>query len=153
MDHVIGSVYNIDPNGTMDHIRTGGWGDNYWALLQFPTEDLPPVAKKATVRLFGMNDNISPTQMYLDRVTSQWAENCSWGGKPSYTGYISIPPSQVGVWYEIVITDLYNGWKSGAFPNYGVQLRSYGTWNNYNGFWSSDYAEDPSLRPMLVVEP
>jgi len=153
MDHVIGSVYNIDPNGTMDHIRTGGWGDNYWALLQFPLGTLPPVAKTATIRLFGMNDNNSPTNMYLDRVTSQWAENCTWSQKPSYANLTTIPPSQVGVWYEIVITDLYNGWKAGTWPNYGVQFRSLGTWNNYNGFWSSDYTEDPSLRPMLVVVP
>jgi hypothetical protein len=153
MDHVIGSVYNIDPNGTMDHIRTGGWGDNYWALLQFPIAGMPPVAKKATIRLFGMNDNISPTQMYLDRVTSQWAENCTWGNKPSYTNITTIPPSQVGVWYEIDVTALYNGWAASQYPNYGVQFRSLGTWNNYNGFWSSDYTDDPKLRPMLVVEP
>jgi len=153
MDHVIGSVYSIDPNGTMDHIRTGGWGDNYWALLQFPIDKLPPKAKSATIWLFGMNDNNSPTQMYFDRVTSQWAENCTWGNKPSYTNLKSIPPSQVGVWYSIDVTDLYNGWKAGTWPNYGVQLRSHGTWNNYNGFWSSDYTEDPTLRPKLAVEP
>jgi hypothetical protein len=152
MDHVIGSVYNIDPNGTMDHIRTGGWGDNYWALLQFPLETLPPSAAKATIWLFGMNDNINPTQMYLDRVTSPWAENCSWGGKPSTTNLTSIPPSSVGVWYSIEITELYNGWKSAAYPNYGIMLRSHGTWNNYNGFWSSDYTDDPTLRPKLVVD-
>ena len=153
MDHVIGSVYNIDPSGTMDHIRTGGWGDNYWALLQFPLAGLPPVASKATVRLFGMNDNNNPTSMYFDRVTSSWAENCTWSQKPSTVNITSIPPSQVGVWYEIDVTALYNGWRSGAYPNYGVEFRSHGTSNNYNGFWSSDYDVDPSLRPMLVVEP
>ena len=152
MDHVIGSVYNIDPNGTMDHIRTGGWGDNYWALLQFPLDGLPLVAGTATIRLFGMNDNNKPTSMHFDRVTSPWAENCSWSQKPSYVNLKSIPPSQVGVWYEIDVTGLYNGWRAGDYPNYGVQFRSHGTSNNYNGFWSSDYTADPTLRPMLVVE-
>jgi hypothetical protein len=152
-DHVIGSVYNIDPNGTMGHIRTGGWGDNYWALLQFPLDGMPPTATKATIRLFGMNDNNNPTSMYFDRVTSAWAENCTWSQKPSTVNITSIPASQVGVWYEIDVTDLYNGWRAGDYPNHGVQFRSHGTSNNYNGFWSSDYAVDPSLRPLLVVEP
>ena len=151
-DHYIGSYYNSDPNGTDTHIRTGGWGDKYWILLEFPIDSLPAVAEKATIRLFGMNDNNNPTSMYFDRNTSAWAENCTWGQRPSYTNLKSIPPSSVGVWYEIDVTDLYNGWRAGSYPNYGVQLRSHGTSNNYNGFWSSDYTADASLRPMLVVE-
>ena len=151
-DHYIGSYYNSDPNGTDNHIRTGGWGDKYWILLEFPLGGLPPVAGKATIRLFGMNDNHNPTSMYFDRNTSAWAENCTWGQRPSYVNLKSVPPSAVGVWYEIDVTDLYNGWKAGTYPNYGVQLRSHGTSNNYNGFWSSDYTDDAALRPMLVVE-
>jgi hypothetical protein len=151
-DHYIGSYYNSDPNGTATHFRTGGWGDKYWALLQFPLDNLPEVASKATIRLFGMNDNHNPTSMHFDRNTTAWAENCTWGARPSYVNLSSIPPSQVGVWYEIDVTALYNGWKAGTYPNHGVQFRSHGTSNNYNGFWSSDYSDDASLRPMLVVE-
>ena len=50
------------------------------------------------------------------------------------------------------MTDLYNAWMDGTYPNYGLQLRPTTNWPAvFNVFWSSDYLEDPSLRPRLVV--
>ncbi len=54
-------------------------------------------------------------------------------------------------WYAVEITDLYNAWKSGTYPNYGLQLRPVSYWNNFNNFYSSDYTENPLLRPKLVI--
>ncbi|MPN16703.1 hypothetical protein SDC9_164048 [bioreactor metagenome] len=60
----------------------------------------------------------------------------------------------LGQWYAVDITTLYNGWKNGTYLNYGVQFRpvSYSD-NNFDEFYSSDYMEDPTLRPKLVVIP
>ena len=46
-------------------------------------------------------------------------------------------------------------WQAGAMPNYGIQLRpdSHGAPSNeWNQFYSSDYLDDPALRPQLVIE-
>jgi hypothetical protein len=50
------------------------------------------------------------------------------------------------------ITGLYNAWQGGTYPNFGVQFRpvNFGA-NNFNEFYSSDYAENLSLRPKLVI--
>ena len=52
------------------------------------------------------------------------------------------------------ITDLYNAWQGGAYPNYGVQFRPlYNSNNNFDDFYSADYLGDSSLRSKLVVTP
>jgi hypothetical protein len=150
-DHYIGSVYNSDPDGSADYVRTGGWGDSYWGLIQLPLDTLPAVATKAVLRLYAMSGTANPTSFYVDRITSAWAENVTWSARPSTTTYASASAATVGQWTEIEVTTLYNGWKAGTMANYGVQLRSYGTNNNYNAFWTSDYLADPTLRPMLQV--
>ena len=54
---------------------------------------------------------------------------------------------------ELDITDLYNGWRAGNFPNYGLQLRPTSNNHEFNEFYSSDYSDDPYLRPKLVITP
>jgi Kelch motif len=65
----------------------------------------------------------------------------------------ALPAPTPGQWYSIDITDLYNAWQAGTYPNYGVQLRPVSTNNTWAEFYSANYADDPALRPRLVVEP
>lgn len=68
-------------------------------------------------------------------------------------------PGEIGARYEeminemIDITDLYNTWQNGTYPNYGVQLRPVSNDNRWAELYSSDYLGDPNLRPRLVVTP
>jgi hypothetical protein len=52
---------------------------------------------------------------------------------------------------SIDITDLYNAWQDGTYPNYGVQLHPVFANDQWSEFYSSNYIDNPSLRPRLVV--
>ena len=144
----------------------GGWGDLYYALIEFNLTGLPSVAASARIELF-MPQLIGngPTAMYLDRITQFWdwriqgtgrdRERLWWADRPAAVQWraAALPPPRTGEWYSIDITDLYNAWKAGTHSNYGIQLRPVSNNNNWSQFYSSEYAADPSLRPKLVVVP
>ena len=66
----------------------------------------------------------------------------------------AIANPKAGQWHSIDITDLYNAWKNGTHPNYGLQLRPVeNSNNNFNNFHSADSLAEPLLRPKLVVAP
>ncbi|TXT27241.1 MAG: PEP motif anchor domain-containing protein [Gallionellaceae bacterium] len=167
------SVYSYVPPGggpggglNNEHLRVGGWGDLYYSLIEFDLTGLAPVATSARLELFAVPEvhGFGTTDLYLDRITEFWdwrvqgtgadMERLWWADRPAAiqwsAGSLSAP--QAGQWYSIDITDLYNGWQSGAYANYGVQLRPTQTWNTWSVFYSSDYMGDPSLRPRLVLD-
>jgi pimeloyl-ACP methyl ester carboxylesterase len=135
------------------YLITGGWGDYYYSLIKFNIENLPYYVNSAKILLYHyQEDPIHTSSNYLDRVTSTWDENTKWDHSPTYLEISTIPAPLVSSWYEIDITDLYNGWKNGSYPNHGIQLRPTSISEIYNNFYSSDYMDDPSLRPKLVLE-
>lgn len=140
-----------------DQLQVGGWGDLYYSLLQLDLSGLPNHANAVVLRLYNNDRRPFPTGMYLDRIDQPWSwvDRLWWADKPATTQWRanSLPDPALNAWYEIDITDLYNGWKSGAFPNYGLQLRPTQNNNNFNSFYSSDYLVDPTLRPMLLITP
>lgn len=155
------------PGGGLDNewLQVGGWGDLYYTLIEFDLTGLPPIALSARIDLFvGQSKGYGTTGVYLDRITEFWnwrtqgtgsdRERLWWADRPSATQWIpgSLPAPIVGQWYSIDITDLYNAWKAGTYPNYGVQLRPVSNSNRWNEFYSSDYLGDPSLRPKLVIQ-
>jgi len=157
------------PGGGLDNdeLVVGGWGDLYYTLLQFNLTGMPAQASSARLEVFAFTQRGSgTTAMQLDRITAFWdwriqgtgadRERLWWADRPSAIQCIAgtLPPCTIGQWYSIDITGLYNGWQSGTFANYGVQLRPVpGGDNTWCEFYSSDYSGDPSLRPRLVVAP
>ena len=106
------------------------------------------------------------TPIYLDLITQDWdwrtrgtgrdRDRLWWADKPPVVRWRLAPlPTPVeGKWYVVDITDLYNGWQQGTYPNFGIQLRP--LWNinaRREEFYSGDYLEDPALRPKLVIVP
>lgn len=75
-----------------------------------------------------------------------------WADRPQASLWSTgaLPAPQVGQWYSIDITELYNAWQAGTYPNYGVQLRPVSTNNNWAHFCSANYSVDPLLRPRLI---
>jgi hypothetical protein len=61
-----------------------------------------------------------------------------------------LPPPVRGQRYVIDITDMYNTWMAGTYPNYGIQLRPRSNMNNFNEFDSSN-SPDLNKRPRLTV--
>ena len=145
-----GSDYGVDD----DKLQAGGWGDQYNSLIQFDISNGPRTAQSAILYLYSFsspNDG-TYTSMYLDRVTQPWNEDVGWYNRPAFVQQATILPAPApDQWYAIDLTFLYNNWKQGLYPNYGIQLRptKYCCKNSAN-FRSSDYSI-PYLRPKLVI--
>lgn len=135
-------------------LRVGGWADYYYSLLKFNLDTLPTEIKSAKIYLYSFyNGHSYRTPMYLDRIASTWDETTIWSSfNPSYVNTCSLPAPTLDAWYVIDITDLYKAWKSGAYENNGIQLRPTNINNAMNAFYSSDYMDNLSLRPKLVIE-
>jgi len=166
------SVYSYAPDGNfpgggLDNFELvlGGWGDEYYSLLQFDISTLPQNARSVRLELFSFPQRgTGTTGLYLDRITQFWDWRTQgtgrdrlrlwWADRPNAQQWTAqaLPAPTEGQWYSIDITDLYNAWQNGTYPNYGLQLRPVGYWNVWAEFYSSDYLDDPSLRPKLVIE-
>ncbi len=147
---------NVSPGGLLeDRLRVGGWGDLYYALIQFDLASLPKGATSVQLCLYCFSDNSGDTtSMYLDRITQSWTNNDTlWTDQPlaMQVGDSTIPAPAVGAWCIIDITSIYNGWMNGDYPNYGLRLRPTSNNNNFNFFYSSRYLTDPTLCPKLIV--
>ena len=150
----------------ISELRVGGWGDWYYALLQFDLAGMPTNARSAMLCLYCVQTERGGARLYLDRITAPWDwktsgtgrdhERLWWSDLPPTSPWRTnaLPAPSEGKWYAIDLTDLYNAWQSGACPNYGVQLRPETNSNGYfDYFYSSRYTKNPSLRPKLVVLP
>ncbi len=156
------------PGGGLDNddLRVGGWGDEYRALLQFDLSGLPPSPSVATLELYDypVSDGSSTTGMWLDRITAFWDWRTMgtgsdrlrlwWADRPASVQWFSSALSAPvrGAWYRVDITDLVTAWINGTYANYGLQLRPTSTAHTFDGFYSSDYLTDPTLRPRLVIQ-
>ncbi|MEA3432572.1 MAG: peptidoglycan DD-metalloendopeptidase family protein, partial [candidate division WOR-3 bacterium] len=158
------SVYSYAPGGggpggglDNEELRVGGWADTYLALLEFDLTGLPQHATSAVLELYNHDGTSVP--MYLDRITESWDwdrnDRLWWANRPSTAQWLpsSLPAPAVNAWYSIDITELYNAWQDGTYANYGLQLRPTAVNNQWNVFYSSDYVDDPALRPKLIVTP
>jgi List-Bact-rpt repeat protein/glucodextranase-like protein len=156
------------PGGGEDNelLRVGGWGDLYYSLLLFDLSGLPRNPQSAVLYLYCINKSGGGTPMYLDRVSEAWNWKTSgtgrdrsrlwWANRPTTTQWIAteITAPVPGAWYAIDVTDLFKAWKNGTQQNFGLQLRpKLNTNNNFNEFYSADYAVDPTKRPKLVITP
>ncbi len=156
------------PGGGRDNyqLRVGGWGDLYYSLLEFDLSTGHTQAESAVLYLYCYHTSGGGTPMDLYRITEPWdwrtqgtgadRERLWWADRPPVEMWnqFELPAPTAGKWYAIDITDLYRAWKEGSLPNYGLQLQPLLiSGNNFNEFYSADYAEDPSLRPRIVITP
>jgi hypothetical protein len=166
------SVYSYDgvsqtPGGGLDNeeLRVGGWGDEYYSLLQFDLTGLPQQASSVRLELYCLSSGSgTTTELLLDRVTEDWdwriqgtgrdRQRLWWADRPDWLQWRAqeLPAPTPGAWSTIDITDLYQAWKNGTFPNYGLQLRPTSIDNSWGIFASSQHS-NPALRPRLVVVP
>ncbi|MCD4823843.1 MAG: DNRLRE domain-containing protein, partial [Phycisphaerae bacterium] len=91
------------------------------------------------------------------QVTSSWTEGgVTWDNQPthasSYEHRTEVWYSTTPQWESWTLTDLVGEWYAGTSTNYGVWMDSESRGTNMSlFFYSSDYADDASLRPKLVV--
>ena len=161
---VLSNAPNVDgtANGVADSkFWVGNWGESQYSFIKFDIKKLPQHASSATIMLYSYAGPITDrgnSGMYLDRIAEDWDVTFTtgilrWSFIPSGTNVRSIAAPSVNSWYSIDVTDIYNAWQSGTYPNYGLGLRPSKSGPQFNYFWSSRYMGDPSLRPRLVVTP
>lgn len=149
-------ITNIYYGGGQDDekLRIGGWADWYYGLIKFDIEELPSNVESATIQLYSFYDGHTyRTDMHLDRITSYWDEDTLWDDRPTYIDNSYLQAPTLDCWYEVDITELYNNWKNGVYTNYGIQFRPVSNSDALNAFYSSDYTDDSSLRPKLIIIP
>jgi hypothetical protein len=102
----------------------------------------------------------NPVRMNLGVPNVDWSE--LWAGnngdskhKPtsfSSTTVGRLPaPTSADAWMTIDISHIYRAWSDGTQPNTGISLCPQTIDNQFNMEHSSDFADDPSLRPRLVL--
>ncbi len=135
--------------------------DEYRSLIEFDLSSITQTSVvNATMAIYCYDyiHTSSPT-IYANRITESWTEETvSWithndkyttDDMASQTGQVDIG------WVTWDITDIVNEWfnPSNGINNYGIMLiTDYIPPLNLNFFYSSDYTDDPSLRPKLTLE-
>jgi hypothetical protein len=117
--------------------------------LKFDPGSMPRHAVSATLRLYCYQVPESHQPLFLGRPTYEPRT------KPTTTARAAVPmraiPSAVSAgWFSVDITELYNSWRSGVLPNYGIRLSTAGG-DGVFLFRSSRY-EMPEERPRLVLK-
>lgn len=163
-DTFYGTSFITGPNGTTTDSHLGGFGDHYYAYVQFDGATIPfnVGTAKATFTETGSN-TISPLPT-ATRLTQAWNEltlSLSNGGSsgnttPAHTGtaYTFSPPwdDTIGAKQTVNLSDMVQLWATGTV-NWGITLQdTVNSPNSDNTFGSSQNA-DPTVRPILTVTP
>ncbi|MEQ9014677.1 MAG: VCBS domain-containing protein, partial [Marinovum algicola] len=139
--------------GTDDQwLRTNG-DDS--AALRFDLTDLPARSSYAAIEVFLADSSATSGEsadLIVDVPINSWDESSSLSDLGGVDYYTAIPNPTVGQWILIEITELYNQWQSGELENNGIAFSdSESSSTPLSRFFSSDYVDNPSLRPKLVV--
>ena len=145
---------NPDRNTGTDEVlwtRNNYYGTIY-SLVQFDLSALPTnqTITSAVLELYSKYYLNNPT-VNAYKITSDWGEmTATWRNQPTIDPAVTINDSGlVANWLSWDITDFVNGWYTGTFDNYGVELRKVNG-GTENIFYSSDYSV-ASLRPKLTI--
>jgi hypothetical protein len=149
-------------------------------MLKFDLSEIPvgSIVNAATMSIYqhAQQDTSTP-QLEVDYATRSWTEGTGNGTAsndgatwPKYEGVnnwstaggdfnSSSPPSanalnSIGGWVNFNVSGLTQNWVSGTITNNGAFIKKSveGLVNDYKTFYSSDYTNDPTLRPKLVIE-
>ncbi len=155
-----------------DQLKIGGWGDRYLSLLKFDDiKGLPSNVTNAYLYLYSLPRGTSAaSQVALYRATSFWDKTVHWGdlsknnvAEPYYStppstlptlggGYSYSPSPGINQFYGMWVTDWYNGWKNGTYPNYGVVVYPNDGTNNQFDYFVSSNSTDDGKRPILRLD-
>ncbi|MCT4637771.1 MAG: fibrinogen-like YCDxxxxGGGW domain-containing protein, partial [Bacteroidales bacterium] len=140
---------------------------NSRVYIQFDISELTSNVSNVTVNFpyLGRTNDKTPSMSWkIKRPSAEWQENIiTWNNQPSLTedyGNISIPNYPQNSAFNVLttiskdITSLYNGWKDGTIPNYGIALTrnsTTGSGTNNQGHMGSSDNSNPDSRPYLLV--
>ena len=142
-------------NAAEVRLNVGGWGDTYQTFIKFPTSALPAGFTSVKLMLYCQDSNLAGSGTTVSQTlqvpATGWTETITWNTRPSLTALRNLPtPPTVGMWFELDLTSLAQGWKAGS-PNNGFTLVPQGTANQWNNYASSR-AVDTTKRPFLIFD-
>ena len=128
-------------------------------LLQFEIDPYVPdtaVINSATLRLnlsFSSPADDAPMGSVVRRLASPWAEDTvTWNNEPAWAAIDStVDIGSAITYYEWPLTDVVADWKTGLYPNYGVEIIGDETiQERERAFYSRETTTD--LHPLLFVD-
>jgi PKD repeat protein len=153
-DTFYGTVYYTSGSPDNSQLGYGGWGDAYYDFIEFDMTNAPAANLVVTAKLFLYTPSAPPNDpgLTVNRITQSWTEaGVTKTSNPTSAFYTTMDRIVTG-WNVVDITNLYKDWKNNVYINYGIKLVPQHTSNANSIFYSSDYTDDPSLRPILVIE-
>jgi hypothetical protein len=152
-DTYYGTWYATEGDGSAEAMLFGGWGDAYYSFIEFDLSALPSASQVSKVEIqLHLSGDLRPydAQLQVNRITESWTEmGVNLSNHPNSVAYKPFGTIVKG-WNVIDITDLYREWKTGQYPNYGVELSPGYTTESNASFWTSD-CTTATLRPKLVI--
>ena len=128
------------------------YGYEECALLQFDLSSIPTEIVSAQLALYWWEGTVSDIAVTCHRILTTWVENTvTYGTIPSYdsSAESTTSVSYSSAWNYFDVSNMVIGWQNGSYSNYGVMLKS--ITDAWEGFYSSDYVTDTTLRPKLIV--
>jgi hypothetical protein len=152
-DTFVGNVYHQAGAPISATISFGGWGDYYFAYLQFalPPRSSRPPGGKAILCLFATITARNDPGLLVGVVSDVWiGRSLTLATLPRHELVAEFGPVVRG-WNALDVTPLFDGWTTGEIPNHGLVLVPQNN-NEANGAFASSEAPDPATRPRLVLQ-
>ncbi|MGX9707205.1 DNRLRE domain-containing protein [Laceyella tengchongensis] len=120
--------------------------------LKFDLPALPTGAKIKDAKLFlHQYATAQEEQVDVHPVTSEWTSGgLTWQNQPTVGAAVTQTNVAGAGEYAWDLTELSKNWYSGT-PNYGISLRHHTESNDRKSFRSSDYVDDITKRPKLLI--
>ena len=155
-------------NGTQYYFEVGfrpEGGKKYRAFLKFDLSDIPAGQQidSAILSIYQWHTNESlnvSLTLSANQITEDWAEGTvTWNAQPAINASAEDTDTNNTLgetgsqWWDWDITDLVAGWYGESITNYGVAIKDNAESSSVACIilYSSDYTDDTSLRPKLVV--
>jgi hypothetical protein len=133
------------------------------AMHQFSLAGIPvgAVIPAASLQIYA-NTCAAGNVITANPLTQAWNEaQATWNNRITDTAWTSAggtytasypatATTPISGWVTWNVLSMVQAWFAGTIPNYGLLLRQT-TGSDVIGFYSSDYTDDPTLRPKLVV--
>ncbi|MFC7441280.1 DNRLRE domain-containing protein [Laceyella putida] len=123
------------------------------SFIKFDLPALPEGAQITNAQVYLQQYSTEQEQQIdLFQVTSDWTSSgVNWENQPSVGNVFSHAKVAGAGEYAWDLTGLAKGWYQGTEKNYGFSLRHHDEANDRKSFRSSDYLEDISKRPKLLI--
>lgn len=161
-DAFVGSLNDTEKSrnyGSATYMTVGNNPDHgiSRSFLQFDLNSLIGIkgAKISSARLHLWQTNISSTteKENIHPVTKSWNEGTiTWNNQPTVGDVLTTENATDAGWYEFDLTSLVRQWYNGETANYGISVRHQDESKNRKSYFSSEYLNNTSKRPKLIVD-